>query len=98
MKKRKNQHNLDHKKDCTPQQNPVAKFAHQFNKAHCFCDKSKYRRNAKHRKQEASPIVLTRTIGEAFCFAKPALVNCRESVIVKYLSPIHAAFSTSMYS
>jgi len=67
MKKRKNQHKLDYQKDCTPLQNPVAKFAHQFNKAHSFCDKSKYRRNSKHRKQEASPIVLTRAIGEAFC-------------------------------
>jgi len=48
-------------------QNPVAKFAHQFNKACIFADKSKYRRNLKHRKQEASPITLCRVIGEAFC-------------------------------
>lgn len=64
MKKRKNQHKID----CIPLQNPVAKFAYQFNKAHSFCDKSKYRRNAKHRKQEASPIVLISAIGEASCF------------------------------
>ncbi|MDP2903744.1 MAG: hypothetical protein Q8N96_11665 [Methylovulum sp.] len=68
MKKRKNQHHLDFKKECPALQNPVAKFAHQSNKAHSFCDKSKYRRNAKHRKQEASPMILIRTIGEAFCF------------------------------
>ena len=62
MKKRKNPGN------CVPVQNPVAKFAHQFNKAHIFCDKSTYRRNAKHRKQEASPITLGSVIGEASCF------------------------------
>jgi len=48
-------------------QNPVAKYAHRFNKACIFADKSKYRRNLKHRKQEASPITLGRVIGEAFC-------------------------------
>jgi hypothetical protein len=64
MKKRKNPNKIED----VPVQNPVAKFAHQFNKAHSFCDKSKYRRNAKHRKQEASPITLGRVIGEASCF------------------------------
>ena len=49
MKKRKNPNKID----CVPIQNPVAKFAHQFNKAHVFEDKNKYHRNAKHRKQEA---------------------------------------------
>ena len=61
MKKRKNPNKLD----CVPIQNPVAKFARQFNKAHVFADKNHYRRNAKHRKQEASPITLARVIGEA---------------------------------
>jgi len=60
MKKRKNPNKID----CIPIKNPVAKFAHQFNKAHIFEDKNNYRRNAKHRKQEASPIVLVRAIGE----------------------------------
>ena len=63
MKKRKNPHKID----CVPIQNPVAKFAHQFNKAHVFEDKNKYRRSAKHRKQEASPVALVRVIGEASC-------------------------------
>ncbi len=31
-----------------PLNNPVAKFAHQFNKALVYADKRKYRRNAKH--------------------------------------------------
>jgi hypothetical protein len=61
MKKRKNPN--DDVRIIT--QNPVAKFAARFNKAHVFCDKTQYRRNAKHRKQEASPIVLIRAIGEA---------------------------------
>lgn len=64
MKKRKNQHKIH----CVSLQNPVAKFAHQFNKAQRFCDKSKYRRNAKHRNQEVSPIVPVGIIGEASCF------------------------------
>jgi len=63
MKKRRNPNKID----CIPIQNPVAKFARQFNKAHVFEDKNKYRRNAKHRKQEASPIALVRVIGEASC-------------------------------
>jgi len=54
MKKRKN----PNKMECVPIPNPVAKFAHQFNKSHVFEDKNKYCRNAKHRKQEASPITL----------------------------------------
>jgi hypothetical protein len=62
MKKCKNQ--------CQPKnialQNPVAKFAHQFNKAQVFCDKSQYRRSAKHRKQEASAkVFLMRIFAEA---------------------------------
>ncbi|MGR9086026.1 MAG: DUF7230 family protein [Gammaproteobacteria bacterium] len=36
--------------------NPVAKHARQFNKAQIFVDKSKYRRKAKHPKQEAFSI------------------------------------------
>ena len=58
MKKRKNPNKID----CVPIQNPVAKFAHQFNKAHVFEDKNKYHRNAKHRKQDTSPIILIRVI------------------------------------
>jgi len=63
MKKRKNTHKID----CVPIQNPVAKFAHQFNKAHVFEDKNKYHRNTKHRKQDTSPIILIRVIREVSC-------------------------------
>ena len=66
MKKRSNPNKID----SVPVQNPVAKFAHQFNKAQVFADKSKYRRNAKHKKQEASPMALmVRVIGLASCFS-----------------------------
>ena len=58
MKKR----NIPEKIETVPINNLVAKFAHQFNKAHVFEDKNKYRRNAKHRKQEASHITLVRVI------------------------------------
>ncbi|MDD5269098.1 MAG: hypothetical protein PHO08_18585 [Methylococcales bacterium] len=63
MKKRKNPNKID----CVPIQNPVAKFAHQFNKAHVFEDKNKYHRNAKHRKQDTSLIMLIKLIREVSC-------------------------------
>jgi hypothetical protein len=34
--------------DKIPALNPVAKFAHLFNKAHVFADKRKYKRKNKH--------------------------------------------------
>jgi len=68
MKKRKNPQNPEQ----IALQNPVAKFARQFNKACVFADKNQYRRNAKHRKQEASLIILTRVIKAAFCFQQSA--------------------------
>jgi hypothetical protein len=52
MKKRKNMNKIDE----IPNQNPVAKFAHQFNKALVFANKNDYRRKAKHAKQEATPV------------------------------------------
>ncbi|MFZ2172031.1 MAG: hypothetical protein WAW61_20615 [Methylococcaceae bacterium] len=64
MKKRKKPNKIA----CIPVQNPVAKFAHHFNKAHIFCDKSKYRRNVKHKKQEVFPITFGRVIGKTSCF------------------------------
>ncbi len=54
MKKRKTMNKIGD----APNQNPVAKFAHQFNKAQIFADKRDYRRKAKHVKQEASPVIL----------------------------------------
>jgi hypothetical protein len=64
MKKRRNLKAIGN----IPLQNPVAKYAGRFNKALVFADKSKYRRNAKHAKQEAFPIVLMRIIGNVSCF------------------------------
>lgn len=63
MKKRKNMNKIED----MASQNPVAKFAHLFNKAHIFSDKSKYSRKPKHAKQEASPFILPRVNGETFC-------------------------------
>ncbi len=71
MKKRNNPKKID----CVPIQNPVAKFAHQFNKALIFVNKNKYQRNAKHRKQEASLIILSRIIREAFYYPTIILIN-----------------------
>jgi len=64
MKRRKNQQGTD----AVPNQNPVAKYAHLFNRAQTFCDKSKYSRKAKHPRQEASPMVPRGIIGLASCF------------------------------
>lgn len=63
MKKRNNLKAID----ISVKQNPVAKFAHRFNSAKTFNDKTKYTRKAKHIKQEAFPIPLTRAMGNAFC-------------------------------
>lgn len=64
MKKR----NIKNKMEGISMQNPVAKFAHRFNKTQTFCDKSKYSRKFKHGKQEAFPIFLSGIIGKASCF------------------------------
>ena len=45
--------------------NPVAKFAHHFNKAQIFADKNRYHRAAKHKKQEAFAIALNCPIAKA---------------------------------
>jgi hypothetical protein len=63
MKKRKNMNKIED----IPRQNPVAKFAHQFNKAYVFSDKNKYNRKAKHAKQEASPFIPSGVNGETSC-------------------------------
>jgi stalled ribosome alternative rescue factor ArfA len=39
--------------------NPVAKFAHQFNRSQAFKDKTKYQRNAKHKGKEPFPMMLS---------------------------------------
>ena len=71
MKKRKKPYKIDR----AVVQNPVAKFAHQFNKSHVFCKKNAYRRKAKHVRQEVSPIaVFIAAIGETFCLSVPCVV------------------------
>jgi|GEM_PF-483517 len=74
MKKRSKQCKID----CVVLQNPVAKFAHHFNKCHIIDAKNKYQRKAKHAKKEILPIVpLIGLIGKvsffnglARCFGK----------------------------
>lgn len=76
MKRRKNQQ--INEGVLQQRQNPVAKFAHQFNRFHCFNDKSKYRRNAKHKKQEASlRALLNKTISAVTC----SLCCCNENLL-----------------
>ncbi len=45
-----------------PINNPVAKFAHRFNKAQVFTDKRQYQRKAKHKGLEPFSIVSGETI------------------------------------
>ncbi len=83
MKKRKNQQGTE----AVPNQNPVAKYAHLFNKAQIFCDKSKYSRKEKHQQQEASPIILRRMIGLASCFIAretSGLISARQTRFLSY--------------
>ncbi|MGR8978657.1 MAG: DUF7230 family protein [Gammaproteobacteria bacterium] len=61
MKKRNNLNAID----IPVKQNPVAKYAHRFNAAKTFNDKTKYTRKTKHAKQEAFPIVPAGIIGNA---------------------------------
>ena len=50
-------------------QNPVAKYAHHFNKSQVFEDKKNhYRRNAKHKSKEAFIISLIKGTIKAFKF------------------------------
>lgn len=64
MKKRKNQQGTD----SAPKQNPVAKYAHLFNKAQTFSDKSKYSRKAKHTRQEATPLIFLQNYWSCLLF------------------------------
>lgn len=45
-----------------PSKNPVAKFAHQFNKSQVFSDKRKYHRKAKHKGLEPFSIISSEMI------------------------------------
>jgi hypothetical protein len=53
MKKRRNMNKMEE----PARQNPVAKYAHLFVKAHVFADKSKYSRKGRQGKQEDFPVV-----------------------------------------
>lgn len=53
--------------------NPVAKYAHQFNKAAIYKDKSKYQRNAKHKGQEPFPMKSGDFIGKGFGLSDQSL-------------------------
>ncbi len=46
--------------------NPVAKFAHQFNKAQVFKDRTKYQRQTKHKGKEPFLMMLKNTIRKGF--------------------------------
>lgn len=52
--------------DDLPIKNPVAKFAHQFNKAQVFADKRKYQRKAKHKGLEPFSIISCELIEKGF--------------------------------
>ena len=47
-------------------QNPVAKYAHRFNKSQIFKDKTHYQRHAKHKGKDAFIISLTKGLIKAF--------------------------------
>ncbi len=53
--------------------NPVAKFAHRFNKAQVFADKRQYQRKAKHRGLEPFAIVSVEAIAKGLATSSHAL-------------------------
>jgi len=56
--------------------NPVAKFAHQFNKAKAFKDKTKYQRKVKHKEKESFPMIIMNIIGKDFvCLNARSFLN-----------------------
>ena len=65
MKKRKKTKGLVE----IPDRNPVAKFAHNFNKTQTFKDRSKYFRKAKHKNQEPLAMLLINNIANGFRFS-----------------------------
>jgi hypothetical protein len=55
--------------------NPVAKYAHQFNKAQVFTDKTKYQRNTKHKGKEPFRVSLVKDIVKGFLVFSAKTVN-----------------------
>jgi hypothetical protein len=53
--------------------NPVAKYAHQFNKAQVFEDKTRYKRGAKHKGREPFIMSLSKGITKG-CLFLPAFL------------------------
>ncbi len=48
--------------------NPVAKFAYQFNQAQVYKDKTKYQRAAKHKGKEPFPMILSVVLEKVSAF------------------------------
>lgn len=61
MKKHKKTNNLQ-----TLPNNPVAKFAHLFNKAKVYKDKTKYSRHGKHKGSEPFPMGFWSSLEKAY--------------------------------
>ncbi len=59
---KKNRNNTQHEKI----NNPVAKYAHQFNKPKVFADKTRYQRKAKHPNKEVFKRDLWQSILKTF--------------------------------
>lgn len=55
--------------------NPVAKYAHHFNKAQVFKDKSKYQRRNKHKGKEPFPMMMSEIIGKGSCYFSALLAQ-----------------------
>jgi hypothetical protein len=66
MKKRRSMNKMEP----ATRQNPVAKYAHQFVKAHVFADKTKYSRKGNRSKQEDFSITLIRVIEKSSCISQ----------------------------
>jgi hypothetical protein len=67
--------------------NPVAKYAHQFNKAKVFEDKTHYKRGAKHKGREPFIMSLPKGIIKGCLLLASFSVSTTQSVAVNFGQP-----------
>jgi hypothetical protein len=64
--------------------NPVAKYAHEFNKAQVFKDKTKYQRGAKHKGREPFIMSLSKGIAKGCLFLSQVSLGKNRIVVFTF--------------
>jgi hypothetical protein len=62
--------------------NPVAKYAHEFNKAQVFKDKTKYQRGAKHKGREPFIMSLAKGITKGYLFLLQQIIGRQRKAVL----------------